>query len=78
MARLLRFGYAGAVYHIMARGDGGKRLFIDEEDHLQFLHWLSRVCKSHGWRVHAGVLKKHGEYEAEKLVFSTNFVQQVS
>ena len=31
MARPLRFGYAGAVYHIMARGDGGKRLFIDEE-----------------------------------------------
>ena len=34
MARPLRFEYPGAVYHIMARGDGGKSLFIDEEDHL--------------------------------------------
>jgi hypothetical protein len=32
MARQLRFEYAGAVYHVMARGDGGKRVFIDDED----------------------------------------------
>ena len=59
MARPLRFEYPGAVYHIMARGDGGKSLFIDEEDHLLFLHWLSRVCKSHGWRVHAWVIMRN-------------------
>ena len=59
MAWPLRVGYAGAVYHIMARGDGGKSLFIDEEDHLLFLHWLSRVCKSHGWRVHAWVIMRN-------------------
>ena len=40
----------------MARGDGGKAIFIEKEDHLLFLHWLSRVCGSHGWRVHAWVL----------------------
>ena len=27
MARPLRFQYPGAVYHVMARGDGGKRVF---------------------------------------------------
>lgn len=30
MARPLRFQYAGAFYHVMARGDGGKGVF--EED----------------------------------------------
>lgn len=56
MARPPRFQYPGAVYHVMARGDGGKRIFIGKEDHESFLHWLERVCKSHGWRVHAWVL----------------------
>ncbi len=40
----------------MARGDGGKRIFIGKEDHESLLHWLERVCQSHGWRVHAWVL----------------------
>ena len=56
MARPLRFQYPGAVYHVMARGDGGKRIFIGKEDHESFVHWLGRVCQSHGWRVHAWVL----------------------
>ncbi len=56
MARQLRFQYAGAVYHVMARGDGGKLLFIQKEDYESFLYWLERVCGSHGWRVHAWVL----------------------
>ena len=56
MARPMRFVYPGAVYHLMVRGDGGKAIFIEKEDHLLFLHGLSRVCGSHGWRVHAWVL----------------------
>ena len=56
MARQLRFQYAGAVYHVMARGDGGKQIFIRKEDHESFLYWLEKVCESHGWRVHAWVL----------------------
>ena len=34
MARPLRFEYAGAVYHVMARGDGGKAMFIAKDEHL--------------------------------------------
>ncbi len=56
MARAPRFEYPGAVYHVMARGDGGKRIFIAKEDHEAFLHRLEKVCQSHGWRVHAWVL----------------------
>jgi REP element-mobilizing transposase RayT len=56
MARPLRFVYPGAVYHTMARGDGGKAIFLEKDDHLLFLSGLGRVCASHGWRVHAWVL----------------------
>jgi putative transposase len=56
MARQLRFQYAGAVYHVMARGDGGKQIFVLKEDHESFLYWLEKTCGSHGWRVHAWVL----------------------
>jgi hypothetical protein len=40
----------------MARGDGGKRIFLGKEDCESFLHGLERVRQSHGWRVHAWVL----------------------
>ena len=56
MARQLRFQYPGAVDHGMARGDGGKQLFLGKEDHESFRHWLEQVCGSHGWRIHAWVL----------------------
>ena len=56
MARPLRFVYPGAVYHVIARGDGGKKLFLTDSDHLLFLEWLEGACKSHGWRIHAWVL----------------------
>jgi len=36
MARPLRFEYPGAIFHVMARGDGGKVIFMEKEDHLLF------------------------------------------
>jgi REP element-mobilizing transposase RayT len=56
MARQRRFQYPGAVYHIMARGDGGKTVFETDDDRLVFLSRLGEVCASCGWRVHAWVL----------------------
>ena len=56
MPRALRYQYAGAVYHLMARGDGGKEIFEDDQDRKGFLFRLAKVCGSHGWRVHAWVL----------------------
>jgi putative transposase len=56
MPRVLRHEYPGAVYHVMARGDGGKRVFEDDEDRKGFLFRLGKVCECHGWRVHAWVL----------------------
>ena len=37
MARPLRIEYFGAVYHVMARGDGGQFIFNDDSDALLFL-----------------------------------------
>jgi len=59
MPRALRHQYAGAVYHVMARGDGGKAIFENDEDSKAFLFRLGQVCASHGWRVHAWVLMKN-------------------
>jgi putative transposase len=56
MPRALRHQYPGAVYHVMARGDGGKAVFEGDDDRKAFLFRLGQVCGSHGWRVHAWVL----------------------
>jgi hypothetical protein len=32
MARPLRIEYAGAIYHVMARGNHGQSLFADDQD----------------------------------------------
>lgn len=56
MARPIRFQYPGAIYHVMARGDGGKTVFETDDDRKSFVFRLGQVCGSHGWRVHTWVL----------------------
>ncbi len=56
MPRALRHQYPGAIYHVMARGDGGKVIFENDGDCKGFLFRLGQVCGSYGWRVHAWVL----------------------
>ena len=56
MARPLRFQAPDADYHIMARGDGGKDVFVNDFDREAFLDVLKRACERFGWRVHAYVL----------------------
>lgn len=53
MARPLRYQAPGAVYHVMARGEGGKDVFEDDVDRAVWLERLGEVCGSYGWRVHA-------------------------
>lgn len=40
----------------MARGDGGKTIFEDDEDRRVFIGRLGEVCERCGWKVHAWVL----------------------
>jgi putative transposase len=56
MARPLRIEYAGAVYHVMARGNQGHAIFRDDRDRRRFLETLGEACAKTGWRIHAYVL----------------------
>lgn len=56
MPRALRIEYPGAYYHVVARGDRGEKIFVDDDDRRYFLEVLSEACGMTGWRVHAWVL----------------------
>ena len=56
MARKLRVEYAGAIYHVMNRGDRRELIFIDDADRQRFVDTLGEVCAKTGWQVHAYVL----------------------
>ncbi len=56
MARQARYEAAGAIYHVMARGDGGRDVFEDYRDRFKWLERMGEVCEKYGWRVHVYVL----------------------
>ncbi len=56
MARSIRIEFAGAYYHVMARGNRREDIFLDDDDHRFFLATLAEACGMTGWRVHAWVL----------------------
>lgn len=56
MPRQPRIEYPGAVYHIMARGDGGRSIFDNDDDRKSFLRLMAINCGRSGWRIHAYVL----------------------
>jgi REP element-mobilizing transposase RayT len=56
MARSVRIEFAGAYYHVMARGNRREAIFLDDDDRRFFLKTLSEACGRTGWRVHAWVL----------------------
>src|SRR5579863_44792 len=43
MARKVRIEYSGAVYHVMARGNQGRRVFADDPDRKQWLQTLAEA-----------------------------------
>ena len=48
--------YAGAVYHVMSRGNRQQAIFRADQDREMFLDTLGEACGRTGWRVHAFVL----------------------
>ena len=56
MARKVRVEFAGAIYHVMCRGDRRENIFEDDTDRARFLETLAQVCQRTGWRIHAYVL----------------------
>jgi putative transposase len=53
MARSLRIEFAGAVYHVMSRGDRREAIFRDDADRELFLKTLGETCEKTGWLIHA-------------------------
>ena len=53
MARPLRLEFAGALYHVTARGDRREDIFFRDEDRGDFLGVLGDVCGRFNWVIHA-------------------------
>ena len=56
MPRQKRVEYEGAVYHVMARGNRGGRIVVDERDREIFVETLEEVVGQTGWEVFAFAL----------------------
>lgn len=53
MARKLRMQAAGAVYHVLSRGNYRAAIFSADATKTAFLTCLGEACARSGWRVHA-------------------------
>ncbi len=53
MPRQLRREYAGAIYHVMNRGDRREEIYRDAPDRRLFLAALTEACGKTHWQIHA-------------------------
>jgi putative transposase len=53
MARPLRIEYEGGVYHITARGNAGKEIYLEDGDREHFLEILGSSVERFHWICHA-------------------------
>lgn len=51
VSRQLRVQFAGALYHVMARGNNREPIVHDERDVVSFLGNLEATCERYAWRV---------------------------
>ena len=65
MARKIRIEYAGAAYHVMARGNRGRDIYADERDRKLWLATLDETCEKIDWRIHARLKSDAGHWPAE-------------
>ncbi len=50
MPRQMRIEYAGAIYHVMSRGDRREPIFLDDGDRHDFLKTLAEACSEDRFR----------------------------
>ena len=53
MSRPLRLEFAGALYHVTARGNARGDIFLDDADCTSFLDLLGREVEQQRWRLYA-------------------------
>src|SRR3989304_3900760 len=56
MSRPLRLEFAGALYHVTARGNAREDIFRDDGDRATFLDLLGREIAQQPWRLYASCL----------------------
>jgi putative transposase len=62
MARPLRIEFAGAIYHIMSRGNARQDIVLDDADRGKRLDWLRRTVETYGWRLLAFALMRNHDH----------------
>lgn len=62
MARPLRVEYAGAFYHVTARGNDRKRIFFMQRDYARLKAYLAQAQMWFGCVLHAYVLMGNHYY----------------
>jgi REP element-mobilizing transposase RayT len=55
----MRREFAGAIYHVMNRGDRREEIFRDEQDRRIFLATLTEACGKTQWQIHAYCLMRN-------------------
>jgi len=69
MARPVRIEFAGALYHVMARGNQRQIIFGDDKDYRRFPETLGEACQKTGWRIRPCVLMaNHGNSARAGLI----------
>ncbi|PMO34085.1 REP-associated tyrosine transposase [Vibrio breoganii] len=53
MSRPLRLEFAGALYHVTARGNERNWIFSQDDDFTLYLTVLDEVCERYNWVIHA-------------------------
>jgi len=53
MARPLRLEFAGALYHVTARGNRQEDIFEEDGDRIEFISVFQDVCDRYNWACHA-------------------------
>ena len=56
MARPLRIEYSGAIYHVMARGNGRQDMVCDDRDRQRLIDRLETTVGRYGWELFCYVL----------------------
>ena len=59
MPRQLRREFAGAIYHVMNRGDRREAIFRNDQDRRMFLATLTETCGKTEWQIHAYCLMRN-------------------
>ncbi|MFA0116644.1 transposase [Vibrio breoganii] len=53
LSRPLRLEFAGALYHVTARGNERNWIFFQDDDFTLYLTVLDEVCERYNWVIHA-------------------------